>query len=146
MPCLLEAQMYTAVDGDGNALESRKAPKKRVLTHAVILQSEKAYLVTRRHATRISEDTKLLSAIREAARGGAVFRSAGQPGGNEILIQAPVQVRGIVDAVYGARANVAAAVEAYECALREVESDLLERICESEDVLKQLEAGTYVLA
>lgn len=145
MPHLLKAQMYTAVDGDGNTLESRKAPKKRVLTHAVILQSEKTDLVARRHATRIAEDTKLLSAIREAATVGAVVRSAGQAGGNEIMIQAPVQVRAIVVAVYGVRANVAAAVEVYECALREAESDLLERISKSEDVLEQLKTGTYIL-
>lgn len=142
---LLESSIYTAVDDAGTALETRKASKSRVLTHAVVLQAEKMVMVKRRHTARLVEDEKLLEALREAAASDPVVRTAGQLGAGKIMVQPPLAVRGIVDVVYADQSNLATARKVYDSALREAESKVLERIAESTLVLHKVEARTYIL-
>lgn len=145
MPELFEAATYTAVDGAGTALKTRKASKSRVLTHAVVLQAEKMVMVKRRHEARLEEDEKLLEALREAAAGVPVVATAGQFGGGKIIVQPPFAVRGIVDVVYADQRDLANACTVYDNALREAESKVLERIAESTLALHKIEASTYIL-
>lgn len=139
------ATKFSVVLDEGVEIGRKAQTPKRRYSHALVQRAETAPQVMYRHERRQAADTDLIAALENELAGTPVARHAGAPGSGKIIIQAPVKLRPLIDAVYGSSSAQDAAVAQYLALVGEALESAQSRLAESQMILEQLAEGVYVL-
>ncbi|MFJ2619648.1 hypothetical protein [Glutamicibacter sp. NPDC087344] len=143
MNTVTSTKFSVVLDDAGAEIARRAQTPKRRYTHALIRKAESTSRVQQRHTTRLAADTPLAEILSAELEAAPTVRRAGAVEAAKIMVQPPVPLRPLIDAVYASRDDEDSAVAKYREQMCEALAAAEARIIESRQVLAALVGGTY---